>query len=171
MPGNRKKGGGNKRNRKKGIQTEEKLILRNESDGELYARITKACGSGRFMIRLVQYTDNDVPVLVPTEVMGILPGRMRVRKWRHFVTVGDYVLIQQRSFQTEQDKVDILHKYDSSSAKKLIKMSAIPDEDEIGPQSLSLHGGETSGTGATGIVNDNGATTEENWEESFLDEI
>ena len=176
MPG-RKKGGKHVR-RKTGALTEEKLILRDESGGEVYARVSAACGSGRFMVKLVQYDETNTPILAPSEVLGILPGRMRRRKWKHFVAVNDYVLIQQRSFQTEQNKVDILHKYDAGSAKKLAKMRAVPDDygEEI------LFGDDDGGRGGAGgsaaasvadgepAVGAPPAVTKDSWEEEF-DEI
>lgn len=137
-----RKKGGNKGRRKTGAPTEEKLILRDEEGGEVYARVSAVCGSGRFMLKLVQYDEARTPILSPTDVMGILPGRMKFRrnKRKQFVSVNDYVLIQQRDFQTEQDKVDILHKYDSNSAKKLAKMRAVPDD--VGEESQIYFGHE-----------------------------
>ena len=125
-----RKGGSKYKRGKRGAPTEEKLILRKESDGELYAKVTLACGGGRFMVRLVDYSNQD-PILASEDVMGILPGRMRRRKWKHFVTVNDYVLIAQREFQSDNSKVDILHKYDQCSTRKLIKMGVVPDDDNM----------------------------------------
>lgn len=183
MPG-RKKGGKHVR-RKTGALTEEKLILRDEGGGEVYARVSAACGSGRFMVKLVQYDETNAPILAPSEVLGILPGRMRRRKWKHFVTVNDYVLVQQRSFQTEQNKVDILHKYDAGSAKKLAKMRAVPDDygeeilfGEDDGSRVDGVGGSADGVGSAGAASvadgqpAGAPMTKDSWEEGFdFDEI
>lgn len=172
----RKKGGGKRKN--KGVQSEEKLIIRDEGQNELYARVTASCGHGRFMVRLVQYAEDDAPVLCATPIMAILPGRMKRRRWKHFVAPNDYVLIQQREFQTEQNKVDILHKYDNSAEKKLIKMRHIPDDDRVTMEedmTFDVQGDAADGDGG-GLGFGPGAATApaapvstEAWEETFDD--
>ena len=73
---------------------------------------------------------SDGDILFSSRVhLGILPGRMRRQKWKHFVTINDIVLVGCREFETEDRKVDILHKYTADAAKQLIKMGSIPNED------------------------------------------
>ena len=193
MPIRNRKGGSKYKKGARGAPAEEKLILRKDSDGELYAKVTKACGNGRFMVRLVHYRDQD-PVLADVDVMGILPGRMRRRKWKHFVTVNDFVLIAQREFQSDNSKVDILHKYDPCSVRKLTKMGAVPDEDNVdialeddagasyiidnaGKSGSGDSGGGMKIAGAMGGESapppaHNGPVAEDCWEEEFdFDEI
>tara|TARA_Y200000002_G_C22633725_1_gene643690 strand:- start:919 stop:1404 length:486 start_codon:yes stop_codon:yes gene_type:complete len=126
MPKN-KKGGSKFKKSKKPVQFEEKLIL--AQDNEHYAKITKVYGSGRFGLNLISKSNNDdnVQIVTTKEYMGILPGRMRRQKWKNFISVNDIVLIALRDFQTDDTKVDILHKYKEESTKKLEQMRLIPD--------------------------------------------
>jgi len=134
MPKNKK--GGSRF--KKGVnnsgvsQIEEKVVMRNADENEHYAKINKALGSGRFSLNIiVKKTADDIPKLNPTIYMGILPGKMKRQKWKHFVTENDFVLVSKRDFQADDNlKVDIIMKYTPEATRKLGKLNEIPLADE-----------------------------------------
>ena len=78
---------------------------------EEYAKIIKNLG------------DRKMTLLLPdtTEILGVIPGRFRKRCW---IMVGDVVLISKRQFQ--QEKVDIIYKYNQDEVKILGKENQIP---------------------------------------------
>ena len=87
-------------------------ILTLKEDMEEYAKIMKTLGDRKMMVVL---SDG-------SERLAIIPGRFRKRCW---MTVGDVVLIGQREFQ--DNKVDILHKYNIDERAQLFKLKEIPD--------------------------------------------
>ena len=102
----------NKRKNKKKPNVEvKKRVLQIKDDFEDYAKITKMLGDRRVLLKLPD----------TTELIGIIPGRFRKRCW---MKVGDIVLVSIREFQ--KDKVDIIHKYDDSEIKILVKQLEIP---------------------------------------------
>lgn len=113
---------------------EEKVVFRNSGDDQHYAKVIQSLGSGRFILHVVVNRADGQPPLLDTSsnYMGILPGRMKKQKWKNFVSPNDFVLISKRDFQADDNrKVDIVMKYSSEVARKLIKMNEIPKgEDE-----------------------------------------
>ncbi len=80
------------------------LILKQ--DGEEYATVTKLLGS----CRLTCSCHDGI------ERIGIIRGKLVKRVW---ITVGDIVLVSIRDFQ--DNKCDIIHKYNPNEVKELIK--------------------------------------------------
>ena len=102
----------NKRKNKKKPNVEvKKRVLQIKDDFEDYAKITKMLGDRRVLLKLPD----------TSELIGIIPGRFRKRCW---MKVGNIVLVSIREFQ--KDKVDIIHKYDDSEIKILVKQLEIP---------------------------------------------
>ena len=54
--------------------------------------------------------------------LGIIRGKMKKRVW---MVVGDFVLVSLRGFQDE--KCDIVHKYDIAEVRKLMVSGELPD--------------------------------------------
>ena len=104
MPKNQKK-------KKKAPVSISKRELILAEDMQSYAKVTKLLGSCRVTILFTDSTEN----------MGIIPGRMKKRVW---MTLGDIVLISKREFQ--EDRVDIIHKYNHDELPRLHKMEEIP---------------------------------------------
>ena len=73
--------------------------------------MTKMLGDRRIMVQLVD----------KTEIMAIIPGRFRKRCW---MKAGDVLLISRRDFQ--QDKFDVIHKYNDDEIKFLVRELEIP---------------------------------------------
>lgn len=112
MPKNTKKGKNSKN--KSTDEPEQKLRLKNPEEGEEYAVVTAKNGSGRFMVKL-----ND-----DSEALGRLCGKFRKgrNKRNNWVDVGTVVMVGLRTWETgEKNKVEIIHVYNDSEARKLRK--------------------------------------------------
>jgi len=118
MPKNKGKGGKKHKRGKKG-PTEARLLLLKE-DGQEYAVAEKMLGSGR-----IKATCAD-----GKERIAIIRGTMRKRVW---IQQGNLVLVGLRGFQ--DNKADVIHKYNDDEVRKLKKMGEIADtmktKDEI----------------------------------------
>jgi len=56
---------------------------------------------------------------------------MRKQKFRNFVRANNLVLIAKRDFQTNDEKVDIIHVYKDDAVRKLVKMGHVPQVDKL----------------------------------------
>jgi len=100
---------------KKHPDEKAKRILELKEDMEEYAQIEKMLGSGKV---LLNFPDK-------TTILGCIPGKMRGRmRKRCLMAIGDVVLVSLRSFQ--ENKCDIIHKYEKSEAAKLVVQGEIP---------------------------------------------
>lgn len=116
MPKNKGKGGKNKRRGKNNAENTKREIPIAE-EGQNYGQVTRMLGNGRAEIRLFGKAQ---------PVLGKIRGAMRKRVW---IGAGDIVLIGLREF--EEDKVDIIDKYQIDEARKLKAQGEIPDETDI----------------------------------------
>jgi translation initiation factor 1A len=107
--GNKKGGKKHKRGKKQGYETK---ILRLKEDDQEYAQITASKGNCRF----------DVHCFDGKNRIGILCGGMRKKV---FVNSKDIVLVSIRDFQ--DDKCDIIDKYDDTQVHQLKSGKHIPD--------------------------------------------
>jgi translation initiation factor 1A len=96
---------------KKGSFTEKRVLVFKENMQE-YAKIIKMLG------------DRKVTLVLPdsSQCMGIIPGKFRKRLW---MKCEDVVLIGRREFQ--DNKLDIIYKYNDDEARRLVKLFEIPD--------------------------------------------
>lgn len=99
---------------KKGKKTRYPQTRRLEfaEDGDLYAVVLKNLGDCRMEL---ECSDNNIRI-------GVVRGKFRKRVW---IKQKDIVLASLRSFQ--DDKVDIIHKYNDSEAKQLANLQEIPE--------------------------------------------
>jgi initiation factor 1A len=93
-----------------------RVLIEKDNEQE-YGRITKALGSGRFMVKLG---------LKEKEVIGTLRGTMKKYKSKNFVSLDSIVLVSLRDFQ--DDTVDIIHVYKSDEIRQLKKKGAFIDD-------------------------------------------
>ena len=107
--GNQKGGKKHKRGKKEGYGTKP---LRLKEDGQEYAQITACKGNCRFDVKCFDGTDR----------IAILCGTMRKRE---FVNMKDIVLVSLRDFQ--DDKCDIIQKYDDTQIHQLKSDKHIPE--------------------------------------------
>jgi len=89
------------------------LIIKEEQ--ETYGQVLNALGNNRLMVKC--FSDGKDRVCT-------IRGSMRKKIW---INKNDIVLVSLRDFQ--DDKADIIHKYDESDVKKLKKMNEIIIED------------------------------------------
>lgn len=131
MAKNSKGGSRHKRNKKGQAMQTEKVVLCDVDEGECYAYVKLAYGNGQFGVLLVCSDGDQVLTLSTKEYRGRVSGRMRKQKWRNFVRVGNLVLISKRDFQTNDDKVDIIHVYKDDAVRKLVKMGEVPAVEDL----------------------------------------
>lgn len=104
------KKGGKKKNGKDS-ESNEKRQITIKGEMEEYGKIMKNLGDRRLIVILPD----------SSEILARIPGRFRKRCW---ISIGDIVLINRRDFQ--EDKVDIIHKYNNDETTKLLKKGEIP---------------------------------------------
>nr|WRJ69576.1 translation initiation factor 1A [Oceanusvirus sp.] len=102
--------GGKNRKKAKGLSLDSKRELIFAEDGQLYAYVADALGDGRY--RLV-CNDGESRT-------GILRGKLWKRTW---IRRNDIVLVTLRDYQ--DDKADIVHKYQSDEIHRLISLQEI----------------------------------------------
>lgn len=115
MPKNKGKGGKNRR-RGKNDNEETKRELEFKEDGQEYAQVTRMLGQGR----LEAYCFDGETRLCH------IRGKMRKKVW---VTAGDIILIGLRDFQ--DDKADVIHKYNADEARNLKSCGELPETARI----------------------------------------
>ena len=130
MAKNSKGGSRHKRAKNSNALQAEKLVLREDETVQHYAYVKTGYGNGWFGVFLV-CSDGETLSLTTKEYRARVSGRMRKQKWRNFVRIGGLVLICKRDFQTNDDKVDIVHVYKDDAVRKLVKMGEVPSVDNI----------------------------------------
>ena len=104
-----KHGGSKARKQKRNAdEMERKLVLADKDKGEDYGIITKLLGHCRVKVKISKNEKEDR--------LGIICGQM---KGRVFVEPMDLVMVSVREFQ--DDKVDVVYKYNLSEKKRLKK--------------------------------------------------
>mmetsp|Transcript_1790 Transcript_1790/g.7812 ORF Transcript_1790/g.7812 Transcript_1790/m.7812 type:complete len:100 (+) Transcript_1790:334-633(+) len=81
--------------------------------------------------------------------LGHIRGKMRKKVW---VTAGDIVLVGTRDYQ--DDKVDIIHKYNGDEARKLKQYGELPENARINETAIEMAMGE-EGDSDDDVVFDN----------------
>lgn len=114
--------GGKKNKRAKTNQEFAKRELIFKEDGQEYGQVLKMLGNGRC----------DVQCFDGTKRLCHICGKMRKRVW---VMVGDIVLVSLRDFQDE--KGDIILKYNSDEAKNLKQYGELPENTKINETDLT----------------------------------
>ena len=131
MPKNKIGGKGHRRGKNStGDGTARALLLKEP--GQEYAKVLKLYGSCR-LDALCQSSEGKNEIVMKNRICHIR-GKMRKRVW---INRGDLILIGVRDFQ--DDKADVIHKYDHDEAKRLLKRG------EIVPSMLSEDNDKTMG--------------------------
>ena len=93
-----------------------------------YASVTSLLGNGRLRCNVYtpQLSDGEI-IFNAKEKLGIIRGSMRKKK--QWIKNGDIIIVCERDYQ--DDKVDVVHVYKDTHAKKLIKKNQIPNLDFI----------------------------------------
>lgn len=101
-----------KKGKGRNIGDSEKRQLILAGDMQEYAKVMRCLGDRRLTVIL---TDS-------SEMLAVIPGRFRKRVW---IKPDDIVIVSRREFQN--NKLDIIHKYNSDEIRKLHKIGDIPD--------------------------------------------
>lgn len=108
---------GGKKTKKKASKNDDtytrELILKEQD--QFYGKITKVLGSCRFEITGID----------DKSYLGIARGVMKNKVW---INLDNYVLYTVRDFQ--ENKVDIIHKYNEDEVRQLISMGEILEKNE-----------------------------------------
>lgn len=105
------KGGKRIRRGKKHNEETTKRQLEFKDEEQDYAIVDKVLGNCRLSVLLSTQETR----------LGIIPGKFKKRVW---INKGDVVLVSLRTF--EDDKVDIIHKYNADEVRTLIQYEEIP---------------------------------------------
>eukprot|EP01017_Pseudomicrothorax_dubius_P023978 TRINITY_DN2552_c0_g1_i1.p1 TRINITY_DN2552_c0_g1~~TRINITY_DN2552_c0_g1_i1.p1 ORF type:complete len:156 (-),score=72.16 TRINITY_DN2552_c0_g1_i1:155-622(-) len=115
MPKNFGKGGKNRR-RGKGDTHDQKRELVFKEDGCEYAQAMRMLGNGR----LEAYCFDG------KKRLAHIRGNMKKKVW---IASGDIILVSLRDF--EDEKCDVIHKYNAEEARQLQKLGEIPSETKL----------------------------------------
>lgn len=130
MPKGKSGKGGKKHKRGKGDMEAVKRELVFKEDGQEYGQVMKMLGNGRC----------DVQCFDGTKRLCHIRGKMRKKVW---VMMGDIVLVSLRDFQDE--KGDIILKYNSDEAKNLKTYGELPENTKINENIVDDEGDEDDG--------------------------
>ena len=122
MPKNKGKGGKNRR-RGKNENEETKRQLEFKEPGQEYSQVVRMLGNGRCEC----YCFDGVTRL------GHIRGKMRKKVW---VSAGDIVLVGLREYQ--DDKVDIIHKYNADEARNLKQYGELQETARINETAVDM---------------------------------
>jgi translation initiation factor 1A len=111
MGKNKSKGGKGHRKGKHEDTSKKELLLKG--DGQEYGQVTKMLGNGRLECHLLNLNKS---------ILCTIRGSMRKRVW---INQGDIVLVSLREFQN--DKADIMHKYNHGDVRTLQQKGLIPN--------------------------------------------
>merc|ERR1712166_370260 len=125
MVKNKGKGGKNRRRGKNDSEAKRELTFKE--DGQEYAQVTRMLGNGR----LEAFCFDGVNRLCH------IRGKLRKRVW---IGVGDIVLLGLREFQDQ--KADIILKYDGDEARSLKSYNELPETVQINAGAEALEGEE-----------------------------
>jgi translation initiation factor 1A len=119
-----KKDKARKNAKNRAVNETRQLLLKGEE--QEYAQIIKRYGDGRMQCFCFD----------GMERMGVVRGSLKRCKF----TEGDYVIISLRDFQ--DDKADIMYKYDQAEVARLQRMGEIPKDTDDGPSIGITFGGD-----------------------------
>lgn len=112
MPGAKKKKGGKRvRRGKKNTDDNTQKFIATAEKGQEYVRVTHLLGDARLKVVNIE----------GAERIAIIRGKFRKRVW---IKKDDILVIGLRGYQ--DDRVDVLHKYNASEVKQLVRKGTIP---------------------------------------------
>ena len=125
MVKNKGKGGKNRRRGKADGDMKRELTFKE--DGQEYAQVTRMLGNGRLEAFCFDCVNR----------LCHIRGKLRKRVW---MGVGDIVLLGLRDFQDQ--KADIILKYDGDEARQLKSYGELPDTVQINAGAEAMDGAE-----------------------------
>jgi translation initiation factor 1A len=121
MPPNKGKGGKKKRRGKNDTTVSTRFLIEIESDDQEYARVNKLLGDGRMLATCFKKVPQGFS---SKDRVCKIRGSMRKRVW---INVDDFIMISVRDCNTNDDKADVIHKYNDSEVRKLMKKGQLPN--------------------------------------------
>ncbi|XP_037080450.1 eukaryotic translation initiation factor 1A, X-chromosomal-like [Pollicipes pollicipes] len=115
MPKNKGKGGKNRRRGKNENEADKRELIFKE-DGQEYAQVAKMLGNGRL----------EAMCFDGVKRLCHIRGKLRKKVW---INQGDIVLVGLREFQDQ--KADVILKYNDDEARNLKTYGEIPDSVQI----------------------------------------
>ncbi|XP_022094779.1 eukaryotic translation initiation factor 1A, X-chromosomal-like [Acanthaster planci] len=115
MPKNKGKGGKNRRRGKNENESEKRELVFKE-DGQEYAQVLKMLGNGRLTAHCLD----------GVERLCHIRGKLRKKVW---INTGDIILLGLRDYQ--DDKADVILKYNADEARNLKDFGELPESYKI----------------------------------------
>jgi len=112
VPKTSSKSGGSKRSGSRNFTSKQKRELQLAEDGQQYAKVTRRLGDGRFEVQCL--ADGQTR-------LAHVRGKLWKRVW---IVPSDLVLLSLRAFQDQ--KADILHKFNSDEERQLAALGEVP---------------------------------------------
>lgn len=112
MPKNTKKA---KNTKVKTTMVATKRELLKPTEDQAYAKVVRLFGNCRLECTLI-----DSETQAEVSKLGIIRHKIAGKGRGHFIGVGDLVLVSRRDFQ--EDKVDVIHKYNEEEVERLMDM-------------------------------------------------
>ena len=122
MPKNKGKGGKNRRRGKNDNELDKRELIFKE-DGQEYAQVVRMLGNGRLEAFCFDGTTR----------LCHIRGKMRKKVW---VSAGDIILLGLRDFQDE--KADVIHKYNADEARNLKAYGELPETARINETAVDM---------------------------------
>lgn len=119
MPKNQGKGGKKKRRGKGDTNSFVRTLIKKDSNEQEYAQVVKLLGNARLEAKCFKKKDGEFSS--KTRIC-LIRGKMRKRVW---IATNDLILVSLREF--DEDKGDVIHKYEENEIKKLIKQGELPN--------------------------------------------
>ena len=155
MPKNKGKGGKKFRRGKHSNESKRQLVLCNHLDNQCYGIVTKILGNRHFSVNCYKLDDDIIDKIRelttssnPNDKYKItaldkrftmksrichVRGSMRKRIW---INLNDLVLVSLRDFQ--DDKADIMYKYESYEINDLKHKNDLPDLGELAEENIEF---------------------------------
>ena len=135
MPKNKGKGGKNRRRGKNDNELDKRELIFKE-DGQEYAQVVRMLGNGRLEAFCFDGTTR----------LCHIRGKMRKKVW---VSAGDIILLGLRDFQDE--KADVIHKYNADEARNLKAYGELPETARINETAVDMAMDDGDGEDDIGI--------------------
>ena len=117
------KGKGGKNRRRGKNDSEAKREITFKEDGQEYAQVVRMLGNGRLEAFCFDGTTR----------LCHIRGKMRKKVW---VSAGDIILLGLRDFQDE--KADVIHKYNADEARNLKAYGELPETARINETAVDI---------------------------------
>lgn len=113
------KGGKKKRRGKSDANFVTRELIKSDGNDQEYAQVVKLLGNARLEAKCFKKKNNE---FTSKTRICLIRGKMRKRIW---INSNDLILVSLREYDDE--KGDVIHKYEENEIKKLVKKGEIPN--------------------------------------------